>query len=220
MTTGCDRKYDTFFFDLDGTIIDSSLGITNSVMYALRKFGIEETEREKLYKFIGPPLNVSFHDYYGFDREKAWRAVEYYREYYADKGILENTLYEGFEDMLKALRAAGKRAVVATSKPEPYARRIIEYFGLTSYFDYVAGMELDGGRGTKAEVIRYALSVCQIADKSRVLMVGDREHDVIGAKEAGVDCLGVLYGFGSREELEAAGASYIAGTVEDIKGFL
>lgn len=212
------KEYHTYFFDLDGTITDSSLGITNSVMYALKKFGIVEEDRAKLYKFIGPPLVVSFREYYGFSEEKAWEAVTYYREYYQEKGIFENRVYDGFEEMLKTLKAAGKRLVVATSKPEPYAKKIIEHFGLSSYFDYVAGMELDGGRGMKAEVIRYALGVCGIEDKSKVLMVGDREHDVIGAREAGIDCLGVLYGFGDREELEQAGADYIVRTVMDIAG--
>lgn len=214
-----DKTYDIFFFDLDGTITDSSLGITNSVMYALKKFGIEETEREKLYKFIGPPLNVSFHEYYGFSKEQCADAVKYYREYYKDKGIFENQVYDGFKEVVKKLKESQKTLIVATSKPEPFARTIIEHFGLSPYFDYVAGMELGGGRGTKAEVIRYALKACKIEDKTKVLMVGDREHDVIGAREAGIDCLGVLYGFGSREELENAGADYIAETVKDILKF-
>lgn len=210
------KEYTTFFFDLDGTITDSSLGITNSVLYALKKFEIEETDREKLCKFIGPPLTDSFEKYYGLSGEKRWEAVEYYREYYRDKGIFENHVYEGFEEMLKKLKEAGKKLVVATSKPEPFARQIMEHFGLSGYFDYVAGMELDGRRGTKVEVIRYALKECGIEDVSKVLMVGDREHDVIGAREVGMDCLGVLYGFGTLEELESAGAAYIAETVEDI----
>lgn len=213
------KMYDTFFFDLDGTITDSSLGITNSVMYALKKYGIEEKNREKLYKFIGPPLTVSFREFYGFSEERCLEAVGYYREYYKDKGIFENRVYDGFEDVVKRLKENGKRLVVATSKPEPFARRIMEHFGLAQYFDYVAGMELDGGRGTKAEVIEYALHMCGVEDKSKVLMVGDREHDVIGARKAGIDCLGVLYGFGTREELEAAGADYIAETVEGILEF-
>lgn len=214
------KKYDIFFFDLDGTITDSSLGITNSVMYALKKYGILENDRSKLYKFIGPPLDISFRDYYGFSEKKAWEAVGYYREYYKDRGIFENRVYDGFEEMLTQLKAAGKRMVVATSKPEVFARRIIEYFRLDKYFDYVAGMELDGGRGTKAEVIRYALEMCGIGDKRKVLMVGDRMHDVTGAKIAGIDCLGVLYGFGTREELEDAGADAIAETPEDILKYI
>ena len=138
---------------------------------------------------------------------------------YQEKGIFLFLVYDGFEEMLQKLKAAGKRLVVATSKPEPYAKKIIEHFGLSQYFDYVAGMELDGGRGTKADVIRYALLACGIEEQSEVLMVGDREHDVIGAKKAGIDCLGVLYGFGSREELEQAGADYIVKTVAEIGSF-
>lgn len=213
------RTYDIFFFDLDGTLTDSSLGITNSVIYALKKFGIEETDRRKLYSFIGPPLTVSFEKFCGFSKEETARAVEYYREYYRDRGIFENRVYDGMEEVLRELKNQGRTLVVATSKPEPFARQIIEHFQLARYFDYVAGMELNGGRGTKAEVIRYALDVCKITDKSRVLMVGDREHDVIGAKAAGIDCLGILYGFGTREELTSAGADYIAETVEGILRF-
>lgn len=215
-----DKMYDICFFDLDGTIIDSSPVITNSVMYALEKFGIEETEREKLYKFIGPPLTDSFARFYGFDDEKSWKAVEYYREYYQDTGIFECSVYPGFEKSLKALKAAGKRLFVATSKPEVYARRIIEHFDLDQYFEYVAGMELDGGRGSKAEVIGYLIDTCRMQDKKRILMIGDREHDVLGAKQEGLDCMGVLYGFGNREELEKAGAVYVAGTPEDIAGII
>ncbi len=211
------RNYDIFFFDLDGTLTDSSLGITNSVIYALRKFGIEETDRKKLYSFIGPPLTVSFEKFCGFSKEQTAKAVEYYREYYRDRGIYENRVYDGMEEVLKELKNRGMSLVVATSKPEPFARQIIDHFHLARYFDYVAGMELNGGRGTKEEVIRYGLAACNITDKSRVLMVGDREHDVIGAKAAGIDCLGVLYGFGTREELIKAGADYLAETVEEIR---
>ncbi len=210
------RSYDTFFFDLDGTLTDSSLGITNSVIYALKKYGIEETDRTKLYPFIGPPLTVSFERYYEFSKEQSIEAVGYYREYYREKGLFENRVYDGLVPVLEELKRRGRTLVVATSKPEPFARKIIEHFGLNSYFDYVAGMEMDGGRGTKEAVIRYALDACRITDKSKVLMIGDREHDVIGAKAAGIDCLGILYGFGSREELLEAGADYIEETAEGI----
>lgn len=216
------KSYDVYFFDLDGTITDSSLGITNSVMYALKKFGITETDRTKLYKFIGPPLTDSFREFYGFSEEEALLGVKYYREYYQDKGIYENLVYDGLEEIIKTLKAAGKTTVVATSKPEPYAKRIIEHFGLAPYFDHVAGMELSGERATKAEVIRYAFEKCGLdvhkkKDREKVLMVGDRKHDVIGAHEVGIDCLGVLYGFGSRKELEEAGADYIVETVGGIQ---
>lgn len=146
-------------------------------------------------------------------------AVRYYREYYSDKGIFQNSVYDGLEDVLKELKRRGKKLAVATSKPEPFARRIIEHFDLAQYFDYVAGMELNGGRGTKEDVIRYALDACKVTDKDKVLMVGDREHDVLGAKGAGIDCLGILYGFGTSEELESAGADYIEETVEGILRF-
>ena len=202
------KKYEIFLFDLDGTITDSALGITNSVMYALRKFGIEETDRTKLYKFIGPPLTESFEKFYGFTKEQSLDGVKYYR------------VYDGLEEVLKKINEAGKQAIVATSKPEKYAKIIIDHFHLTQYFACVAGMEMDGGRGTKAQVITYALEKNDITDKSKVLMIGDREHDVIGAHENGLDCLGILYGFGSRKEFEEAGADYIREKVEDILQFV
>lgn len=214
------KSYDTFLFDLDGTIIDSSLGITNSVMYALKKYGIIETERTKLYKFIGPPLTESFQRFYGFDEAKSFEAVDCYREYYRDKGIYEIEVYDGIPETVKALKKAGKKVVVATSKPEYFAKQIIEHIGLAPYFDYVAGMEMDGGRNTKAEVIEYALDVCNVKDKSKVLMIGDREHDVFGAQKLGIECLGVLYGFGSREEFENAGAAYIVERAEDVLDYI
>lgn len=146
--------------------------------------------------------------------------VKYYREYYHDKGIYENRVYDGLEEVLKKINEAGKQAIVATSKPEKYAKIIIDHFHLTQYFACVAGMEMDGGRGTKAQVITYALEKNDITDKSNVLMIGDREHDVIGAHENGLDCLGILYGFGSRKEFEEAGADYIRENVEDILQFV
>lgn len=214
-------KYDTFLFDLDGTIIDSSEGITNSVMYALRKFGIIEDDREKLFSFIGPPLTDSFARYYGFSEEKCLEAVDAYREYYeGGKGLFECQVYEGIPEVLKTLCGAGKKVLVATSKPEVYARQIMEHFHLDPYFTCIAGMELDGGRGTKAEVIEYAFQKNQITDYSKVFMIGDRKYDVIGAHKIGIDCLGILYGFGDREEFEKAGADYIEEKVEDILKYM
>lgn len=210
------KTYDVFLFDLDGTIIDSSVGITNSAMYALKKYGIEETDRTKLYPFIGPPLQESFQKYYGFSEEKSHKAVDFYREYYRDKGVYENRVYDGFEETVKRLKTDGKTLIVATSKPEVYAREILDDLKMSPYFDYIAGMELDGGRGSKAEVIEYALKSCHIEDRFGVLMVGDREYDVLGAKKTGLDCMGVLYGFGDRAELERAGADYIVERPKEI----
>ena len=135
--------FDTILFDLDGTLTDPGEGITNSVAYALRKYGIEVSDRSELYKFIGPPLKDSFMKYYGFDEDKAEEAIAYYREYFRDTGIFENRVYEGVEDMLRGLQANGKRIVLATSKPEEFAIRILEHFGLRKYFTVVAGASMD-----------------------------------------------------------------------------
>lgn len=209
-------KYDIILFDLDGTLTDPGMGITNSVMHALKKYGIEVENRETLYKFIGPPLIDSFEKYYGFSHEEAVKSVDYYREYYADKGIYENEVYNGIEAMLQKLSEEGKKIILATSKPEPFAREILRHFGLDKYFLFAAGSTMNETRTNKADVIEYALCECGITEKSSVVMVGDREHDIIGANENGIDSIGVLFGYGSREELENAGATYIAESVEDI----
>lgn len=210
------KSYDIVLFDLDGTLTDPAIGITNSVMHSLTKYGIDVADRTELYKFIGPPLHESFEKYYGFSNEEALRAVEYYREYYKVKGIFENSVYDGIEDLLKKLTDNGQKVILATSKPEVFAKEILEHFGLSKYFAYAAGANLDGSRTNKAEVIEYALKEGGVTDKSAVVMIGDREHDIIGANKNGIDSIGVLFGYGSREELENAGASYIAETVEDI----
>lgn len=209
-------NYKYVLFDLDGTITDPGIGITNSVMHALDKYGIKVSDRRELYKFIGPPLWESFEKYYGFSSEEAIKAVEFYREYYRDKGIFENLVYEGFEDLLKLLKANGKTLIVATSKPEVYAKKILEHFNIAKYFTFIAGGNLEGTRVNKDDIISYALESCKILDKSKVIMIGDREHDVIGAKKNNIHSIGVLFGYGDRKELENAGANYIAEAVSDI----
>jgi phosphoglycolate phosphatase len=208
--------YDTVLFDLDGTLTDPGEGITNSVAYALSKYGIEVRDRSELYKFIGPPLRDSFMKYYGFPEDKALQAIEYYREYFRDRGIFENRVYEGVEDMLRQLHAKGKRLVLATSKPEEFALRILEHFDLKKYFTVVAGASMDSSRSKKGDVIAYAISLCESFDKYTAVMVGDREHDVIGAKENSLRCIGVFYGYGSEVELKNSGADYIVATPSDI----
>ena len=210
--------YHTILFDLDGTLTDSGPGITNSVAYALKKWNIEEKDINVLRKFVGPPLDASFAKYYGFSKEKCVQAIQYYREYYLTKGIYENQVYDGMEELLKWLRDTGRRAIVATSKPEPSAIHVLEYFHMDSYFDIIAGATMDGSRVEKSDVIRYALDRAGMRDLSGVVMVGDRENDIQGAKANGLDSIGVLYGYGSREELEEAGAMQIAETVEDLRG--
>ena len=213
---GMSPMYKTVLFDLDGTLTDPGEGITNSVAYALKKWGIEVEDRTTLYKFIGPPLLDSFARYYGFDSDKSMQALKFYREYFTDKGIFENELYEGVEEMLSALKIAGKTIGLATSKPEEFAVRILKHFHIDKYFDFVAGASMDETRNTKDAVIEYALKNYEINDIAETVMVGDREHDVLGAKQFGIDTIGVLFGYGDYEELVNAGAAYIAAMVEDI----
>ena len=210
------KQYQYLFFDLDGTLTDPGEGITNSIIYALEKFGISVKDRAELYPFIGPPLVDSFMKYYGFSHEKAMLAVEYYREYFRDRGIFENTPYEGITNTLKALKDAGKTLVIATSKPEPFAKRIVEHFGFSEYFSLVAGASFDEVRSEKWDVIEYALSSIGITDRKTVVMIGDRKHDIIGAKKTGLDSVGVLWGYGDREELTEAGADHIVERPQDL----
>ena len=214
--------YNTILFDLDGTLTDPGIGITNSVAYALSKWNIQVADRSELYKFIGPPLLDSFAEYYGFSEEDCQKALAYYREYFKSKGIYENEVYSGVVEMLETLKTSGKKIVLATSKPEEFAIIILKHFDLYKYFDFVAGATMDEKRTRKGDVITYALDSCGItkADLKNVIMVGDRKHDVHGAKENDLDCIGVLFGYGDREELEDAGAKYIAEQVEDILKFI
>lgn len=206
---------DTILFDLDGTLTDPGLGITNSIMHALKKMSIPLPERQALYQFIGPPLMDSFHERYGLDEAACAQAVVYYREYFSVTGLFENEVYPGIREMLGALRQAGKKLVLATSKPELYARRILEHFDLARYFTHIVGATMDETRTAKHEVIAYALEAFGI-DPADAVMVGDREHDVLGARKNGLACVGVLYGYGSRRELTDAGATALADSPEEL----
>lgn len=210
------KNYSTIFFDLDGTLTDPGLGITNAVMHALERYGIQPPERQELYKFIGPPLTWSFQTYYGFDQEESLQAVAYYREHYSVTGLFENQVYPGIPELLEALRNAGKTLCVATSKPEKFAVQILEHFGIAQYFHHICGAAMDESRGTKHEVIEYAIGKLDGVSREDILMVGDREHDIIGAKASGLGSMGVLYGYGDRAEHQAAGADFIVETVEEL----
>ena len=205
--------FDYLFFDLDGTLTDPAQGITNSFIHALKYFGIEIPSYETLCTFIGPPLPETFKTQFGFDEQKVAEGVIKYREYFATKGLLENSVYPGILELLAGLKAAGKKLVVATSKPEEYSVRIIEHFGLAQYFENVCGSLMDESRSKKDEVIAYAIERNHISDKSKILMIGDRKHDILGAKKIGLKSCGVLFGYGSREELEEAGADFISQNV-------
>lgn len=207
-------------FDLDGTLSDSSEGITKGVQIALRHFGIEEPDREPLKRFIGPSLKAAFQGFYHFDDEQTKEAIVEYRKYYNTKGIFENRLYDGMKELLQELHRQGYTLITASSKPECYVEIITDYFGVQDCFDVLAGSELDGRRTDKQEVIRYALEKGGITDLSTVLMMGDRHFDVTGAHQAGVQVVGVSYGFGSRQELEQAGADYVVDTVAQLRELL
>lgn len=204
--------YDIILFDLDGTLTDSGPGIMNAAAYAMEHYGLPSGDRELLRRFVGPPLLDSFRDFCGFDREKCEQAIWVFREYYEPRGVFENSVYPGVTEMLETLLNAGKRLAVATSKLEPTALRVLKHFDLAKYFELACGSLADNTRTKKAEVVSYALEKLGARDKSRVLMVGDREHDVFGARENGLGCLGVLYGYGSAEELRRAGAALLAET--------
>ena len=215
------KKYDIILFDLDGTLTDPGEGITNSVAYALEKYGIEVENKKDLLKFIGPPLYDSFRMYYGFSEEKSREAIAFYREYYSVKGIYECKLYDGIPELLMSLKNAGKTVILATSKPDFFAEKVLEHYGIIKYFDFVGGASADEKtRGTKEAVIAYIFEEMKIQKRENVVMIGDRHYDVNGAKEFSIDSIGVLFGFGDREELEAAGATYIAADIDEIKKIL
>lgn len=208
--------YDTILFDLDGTIINSEEGIVNSAMYTLSKFGITNENASSLRRFIGPHLHKSFSMFRGFSEEKAALAVDIYREYYAEKGIFECFVYDGMQELFRKLKRDGKTLIVATSKYELFAKKIIDRLGFSQYFDLVIGSNKDGSRSEKSEIIRDALAIANISDLSSAVMVGDRMHDIIGASKVGISSVGVLYGFGTLFELTESGASRITKNADEI----
>ena len=206
----------TILFDLDGTLTNPKTGIPRSVQYALRHFGIDEPDPDKLCPFIGPPLRTSFKTFYNFTDEEAAEGVQAYREYFAVKGIWENEVYEGIPELLKRLKEAGNRLMVATSKPEIFAGKILKHFDLDQWFEFVGGADLEETRVEKADVIRYVLEREHLAFSDHIVMVGDRSHDVLGAKANGIPTVGVLFGFGSEAELKDAGARWIVRDVREL----
>lgn len=207
-------------FDLDGTLTDPKEGITKCVQYALSHFDIEVEDLNELMCFIGPPLVESFREFYGFDKAKAELAVEKYRERFKDIGIFENGVYDGVIELLKACKQAGKKLCLATSKPEVFAVRILNKYSMSEYFDEVVGSTLDGTINSKDEVICEAFRRLDISNdklKSNVIMIGDRKHDILGAKKCGIESIGVRFGYAKEGELEEAGADYIVSTVSELK---
>lgn len=215
------KKY--ILFDLDGTLTDPKLGICTCVQYALKAYGIEEPDLDKLEPFIGPPLKDSFMQFYGFSEEDAAAAIEKYRERFSVTGKFENKVYEGIPELLKDLKDYGYHLAVASSKPECFVKEILEHFDIARYFEAMVGSELDGGRTDKAEVIQEALNRLfhyGKIKKEQIIMIGDRKFDVQGAKEMNVTSLAVGYGYGPEEELTEANPDYIAHTVEELRALL
>lgn len=231
LTDDSDDRFQYLLFDLDGTLTDPKLGITGCVQYALRRFGIEEPDLDKLEPFIGPPLADSFQEFYGFDEEKAAEAIVRYRERFSTIGLLENEIYPGIKEMLAHLKQAGKTLAVASSKPTVFVKKILQHFEIEQYFDIIVGSELDGTRARKEEVVEEALrQLYQIfgdvqkrsdkKDNDRIVMIGDRKFDIQGAKLFNLVSVGVTFGYALPGELEEAGADYIVDTVTELEELL
>lgn len=215
-------NYQYILLDLDGTLTDPKEGITKCVAYALESYGVQVDNLDDLRKFIGPPLRWSFANYYGFSAEDAEKLVAKYRERYTDIGIFENRLFDGVTEMLEALKSAGKTVALATSKPEVFARRILEKYGVDRYFDVIVGSLLDGTRDDKPDVIAEVLRQLDLDDaqKKHCIMVGDRHHDIAGGKQFGLATAGLRLGYAEDGELEAAGADFIAEDIAELTAYL
>ena len=210
-------KYEYIFFDLDGTLTDSQDGILNSFRSIFKHFGIKEPEYNVLKTYIGPPLVLTIGQTLGFTGKKLEEGVKVFRSYYDNQGYKENRLYDGIPQTLQRLKALGCKLSVATSKPEHTAKKIMEHFDIAKYFDNICGSLPDESRSKKTDVIEYAIKLNGITDRSKILMVGDRKFDVEGAHQSGLQCAGVLFGYGSREEFEAAAADYIVEKPKDLE---
>ncbi|GGG86678.1 HAD family hydrolase [Paenibacillus radicis (ex Gao et al. 2016)] len=212
-------KMKTILFDLDGTLTDPKLGITSGVQYALSKFDIHVDNLDTLEPFIGPPLTETFQELYGLSEEQSQQGIAYYREYFADRGMYENELYPGMHELLGGLKERGVSVCMATSKPTFFAEKIADYFDIGRYFDFIGGSNLDNTRTDKAEVIQHVLET-QGIDPSETIMIGDRKHDVIGARKNGIPSIAVGYGYGRDEELRLAEPAYRAATVDELAALL
>ena len=209
-------KYDIILFDLDGTLTDSKPGILNSATYALKSFGIEMDDMGNLNKFIGPPIRDSFRNNFGLAEDDVEKAVAKYREYFSVTGMFENSVYDGIIDLLEQLKKSGVTLAIATSKVEFYAAKIAEHFNFKHYFTTISGCEMDGTGSSKKEVITAALDRLDLSRQKRVVMIGDREHDILGAKQTGITSIGITWGYGSHTELSAASANYIANSPKEL----
>ena len=214
------KKYETILFDLDGTLTDPEHGLVESYHYGLSKMGVKIEKKTDLRRYIGPTLFDVWQVDYGFTPDESKRAVELFREYFSVYGWWDNKVYPGVHNMLSVLKKSGKKIMLATAKPEVFARKILDHFDLTQYFDFIAGASLDNSRNKKDQVIKYALESMKIEDLDKCILVGDRCFDAEGASLCGIDSLGVLYGQGSKEELETAGFTDVVNTVDEALDYL
>lgn len=211
------KSYLYILFDLDGTLTDSGPGIMNGIAYAIKKTSNQRLTQKQLRKFVGPPLEDSFRQIMGYSPGDTDKAIRFYREYYNEMGgIFENLVYPGIDTLLSDLKANGQKLIVATSKSANAANRVLEHYQLKQYFDFIAAPD-GNDRSGKSDIIRYVIEQCKISNLSQAVMIGDRENDMIGASDVGIDSIGVLYGYGSREELTAAGATYLVESVPDLR---
>ena len=209
-------KIENVLFDLDGTLTDPGIGITNSVWYALKLRNIEVASREELFRFIGPPLLNSYMQYYGLEEDDARQAITDFRVYFEKSGIFENEIYEGIPAMLKTLTEADKRVYLATSKPEKYARMILDHFDITKYFTFICGNTMAEDRSRKEDVIAFIREACPEVRSDNSVMVGDRVYDIEGGRAHGMQTVGVTFGYAAEGELEASNATYVAHSVTEL----
>lgn len=212
-----DKKYSVILFDLDGTLTDPKIGITKSAEFALKTFGINVGSLEELNKFIGPPLKDSFKDFYNLSDDEAENAIDQFRVYFKEFGMFENSVYPGIENLLKDLKLNGYILAVATSKPTVFAEKILDHFKLSEYFNIITGSNMDNTRTAKKEIIEYVINKLNLTDKKSIIMIGDRKHDIIGAKLTGIDSVAVKYGYGSEEELKMIQPTYMAESIDDLQ---
>lgn len=218
---GADERtdYGVILFDLDGTLTDPKEGIVNSVKYALSKLDIEEKNPDSLEAFIGPPLQETFRIFYGFNKEKVAEAIKHFREYFSAKGMYENHLYPQIPELLSGLEKIHKKIGIATSKPTVFAEKIAEYFGIVDYFSFIVGANLDGTMVQKTDIIKYILTNYLKEENGNVIMIGDRGKDITGARENNMDSIGVLWGYGKREEIAEANPTHTVDSVEELTRF-
>lgn len=213
-------KKNIILFDLDGTLLNTEEGISKCVRHALEKFGIQEEDQKKIRRFIGPPLFDSFQREYGFSEEDSWKAVTYYRERYDDIGVWECKLYPQVEETLQKLSEQGYRIGVASSKPEKFCPLLMKHFGIDKYFEVIGGATSDGKAGSKAAVLEDVLKRFGVTDKNQVVLIGDTRYDALGAKEVGIDCIGITYGFEQDMDSMREAGAHICDTLEEVMAYL